>query len=234
MKKYWIRIALTALGIFAVGMVIVSAGRRGVDRVKELALQHTLRLSSGVAPFQVNDRRLGMLTQVQMDPDRSDAFPYINMTVTLDSGVTAADLGSCILLASDMDSIKRDRGLHCAEGVSRDSLVQMGEVTFEPSGESVGMYIPQSKLQEIPWFNHFKASEASRARGRSRDSQGGMSFQANAAGAFMLIKDDKGRPVFQLNADSGGAFIQIRDSNGKEVVRFRADSQGVEGGTRSH
>ena len=228
MKKYWIRIALTALGIFFVGMVIVNAGRRGVDKVKELALQHTLRLSSGVAPFQVDNRRLGMLTEVQMDPDRSDAFPYINMTVALDSGIPAADLDSCILLASDMESLKSDRGLHCAEGISRDSLVQMGEVTFEPSGESVALYIPEARLREIPWFNHVKPSEAPPAR------QGGLSLQANAAGAFMLIKDDKGRPVFQLNADSSGAFIQIRDSNGKEVVRFRADSQGVEGQAHSN
>jgi hypothetical protein len=56
-----------------------------------------------------------------------------------------------------------------------------------------------------------------------------MSLAATAAGAFMLIRDEKGRPVFQLNADSTGAFIQIRDSNGKEVVRFRADSQGIKG-----
>ena len=226
MKKYWIRIALTALGIFCVGMVIVSAGRRGVDKVKELAMQHTLRLSSGVAPFQVDTRRLGTLTEVEMDPDRSEGFPYINMTVELDPGIPTANLDSCILLASDMESIKSDRGLHCAEGVSRDSLVQMGEVNFEPSGESVGLYIPAAKLNEIPWFNHVKKNDLPPA------GQGGLSLQANAGGAFMLIKDDKGRPVFQLNADSNGAFIQIRDSNGKEVLRFRADSQGAQG--RSH
>lgn len=234
MKKYWIRIALTALGIFFVGMMIVSAGRRGVDKVKELALQHTLRLSSGVAPFLVDTRRLGTLTEVQMDPDRSDRFPYINMTVELDPGIPTADLDSCILLASDMESIKSDRGLNCAEGVSRDSLVQMGEVTFEPSGESVGLYIPASKLKEIPWFNHFNRDETPERSEAPPANQGGLSLSANAAGAFMLIKDDKGRPVFQLNADSSGAFIQIRDSNGKEVVRFRADSQGVQGRAHSN
>ena len=228
MKRYWTKIALTALVIFAVGMMIVSAGRRGVDKVKELALQHTLRLSSGVAPFQVDNRRLGTLTQVQMDPDRSDRFPFINMTVELDPNIPSADMDSCILLASDMESLKGDRGLHCAVGISRDSLVQMGLITFEPSEEEVGLYIPASKLREIPWFNHFNESEAPPA------NQGGVSLQANAAGAFMLIKDEKGRPVFQLNADSQGAFIQIRDSNGREVVRFRADSQGVEGQAHSN
>ena len=228
MKRYWTRIALTALAIFVVGMMVVSAGRRGVDKVKELAMQHTLRLSSGVAPFQVDNRRLGTLTQVQMDPDRSDRFPFINMTVELDPSLPTADLESCTLLASDMESLKSDRGLHCAEGISRDSLVQMGEVTFEPSGEAVGVYVPAGTLKDFPWFNHAKGSEAPPA------NQGGLSLSANAAGAFMLIKDEKGRPVFQLNADSQGAFIQIRDSNGKEVVRFRADSQGVQGHAHSN
>ena len=228
MKRYWTRIALTAFAIFVVGMMIVSAGRRGVNKVKELAMQHTLRLSSGVAPFQVDSRRLGTLTQVQMDPDRSERFPFINMTVELDPNLPMAELGSCVLLASDMESIKSDRGLHCAEGISLDSLVQMGQVTFEPSGEEVAVYVPEGTLKDFPWFNHEKGREIPAV------NQGGVSLSANAAGAFMLIKDEKGRPVFQLNADSQGAFIQIRDSNGKEVVRFRADSQGVEGQARSN
>jgi hypothetical protein len=209
-------------------MIAIRAGRRGVDRVKQLAMEHTLRLSSGVAPFQVDSRRLGTLTEVQMDPNRSERFPFINMTVKLDPGVPLAYLGSCILLASEMESIKSDRGLHCAEGTSRSNLVQMGQVNFDPSGESVGLYIPAARLNDIPWFSHSERSEAPPVR------QGGLSLQANAAGAFMLIKDDKGRPVFQLNADSGGAFIQIRDSNGREVVRFRADSQGVRGQAHSN
>jgi hypothetical protein len=228
MRKYWIRIALTALGIFFVGMMIVSAGRRGVDRVKELAMHHTLRLTSGGAPFQVDTRRLGTLTEVQIDPDRSEKFPFINMTVELDPGLPMAGLDSCTLLASDMESLKSDRGLHCAEGISRDSVVQMGEVNFEPSGESVGIFIPAREVEDIPWFNNFRRDQP------VRNSAAGLSLSANAAGAFMLIKDDKGRPVFQLNADSSGAFIQIRDSNGKEVVRFRADSNGVQGQARSN
>ena len=228
MKKYWTRIALTALAIFVVGMMVISAGRRGVDKVKQLALQHTLRLSSGVAPFLVDTLRLGTLTEVEMDPGRSEKFPFINMTVELDPSVPAADLGSCTLLASEMESLKSDRGLHCAEGVSRDSLIQMGEVNFEPSGEMVALYVPAATVSRVSWFNHFNATEAPPVK------EGGLSLQANGAGAFMLIKDDKGRPVFQLNADSSGAFIQIRDSNGREVVRFRADSQGVQGTAHSN
>ena len=220
MKRYWTRITLGALGIFALGMVVVSAGRRGVEHIKQHVMQQTVRLD---APFQVDNRRLGMLTQVEMDPERSEHFPFISLTVMLDSSLATANLGDCILLARDLESLKSEDGLHCAVGMSRDSLMEMGVVTFEPSGESVGLFIPTADLEEIPGFNR-----AARAPVAS-PGEGSLNLRADGSGAFMLIKDEKGRPVFQLNADSGGAFIQIRDSNGKEVMRFRADSQGVVG-----
>ena len=227
MRRYWTRITLGALGIFALGMLVVSAGRKGVDHVKQLAAQQVVKLSHGVAPFQIDNRRLGTLTEVGMDPERSDRFPFINLTVELDPGIPAADLGDCTLLARDLESLEGDKGLHCDPGISRDSLVEMGLLTFEPSGETVGIYIAKSQLKDVPWFNQ-PSSEV------PPSSEGSLSLQANAGGAFMLIKDEKGRPVFQLNADSSGAFIQIRDSNGKEVVRFHADSQGVKGRMNSN
>jgi hypothetical protein len=222
MKRYWTRITLGALSIFALGMLAVSAGRQGVEHVKQHVMEHGLNLESWVAPFQVDNRRLGTLTKVAMDPDRSRKFPFINLTVALDPAVESTGLGECTLLASDAESLKGE-GLHCISGLSRDSLVEMGAVTFEPSGEVLGLYVPASQMEGLPWFQ--RASVTTHAP----TGEGSFSMQANAAGAFMLIKDEKGRPVFQLNADSDGAFIQIRDSNGKEVVRFRAASQGVVG-----
>jgi hypothetical protein len=190
-------------------------------------MQEGLTLTGGVAPFQIDDRRLGNLTQVRMDPDRSQRFPFINLTVELDPTIPMVDLGDCTLLAGNLESIKGAAGLHCAVGISRDSLFEMGVVTFVPSGESVGIYIPKSDLKDLPWLSH--ADEVA-----SDPGEGSFNLRADASGAFMLIRDEKGRPVFQLNADSQGAFIQIRDSNGKEVVRFRADSQGAIGRVESN
>ena len=230
MKRYWIRITLGALGIFALGMVVMAAGRRGVDKVRQIADQHTLRLTPEVAPFLVDLRRLGGLTEVEVDPDAGHDFPYINLEVQLDSNLASAGLDDCILMASDAESVLGQKGLRCTREVSRDSLTEIGAVTFDPSGERVGLYVPTSELGDNSWFNR-----VTRRVGPAGSADGGsLNLQADAAGAFMLIKDDKGRPIFQLNADSQGAFIQIRDSNGKEVVRFRADSQGVVGRVDSH
>lgn len=226
MKRYWIRIALAAMGIFVVGMLVVGAGRRGVERVKQIASQHTLNITPGVAPFQVDNRRLGTLTEVEMDPEASQGFPFMNLTVQLDSGLEVSGLNDCLILAGDAESLQDSRGLHCSGSISQDSLVKMGNVTFAPSGEVLGLFVPIAELAGQPWFH--RGPRVTRV-GKGATNEGSFSLQAGAAGAFMLIKDDKGRPIFQLNADSQGAYIQIRDSNGTEVVRFRADSQGVKG-----
>jgi hypothetical protein len=232
MKRYWIRIALTACGIFVLGMVVVSAARRGVDHVKQAIDQQSFSFIPGEAPFQVDSHRLGTLTRVEVDPDLSQRFPFINLTVALDSTASTAALGGCTLVA-DGES-PNGAGLRCVAGLSPDSLVQMGDVTFEPGGEVVAIFLPSNQLPEIPWFrpaagNHAAPPAPSESMSLAAMSESSLSLTATAAGALMLIKDDKGRPVFQLSADSQGAFIQIRDSNGKEVVRFRADSQGIKG-----
>jgi hypothetical protein len=224
MKRYWLRIAAGALGIFLVGMVIVGAGRRGVDHVK-MAVEQSLRGLPGVVPFQVDNRRIGTITDVQMDARARGDLPRIRLTVELDSAAAATGLKDCALIAANHRSLAGSEGLHCSAGAVPDSMVEMGTVTFEPSGEVLQLYIPSAELAGNSWFRHDRVTQV----GAAQKPGSRFSFQANDAGAVILIKDDKGRAVFQLNADSQGAFIQVRDSNGSEVVRFRADSQGVEG-----
>jgi hypothetical protein len=228
MKRYWTRIGLGALGIFILGMLIVSAGRRGVDRVKELALEHSVRLPANFAPFRVDEHKLGSLTLVRMDPQPDRSFPYINLTVQSDPGADPASLGDCRLVATDEDALQGQGGLHCSESMSSDSMVEMGTVTFEPSGQVFPIYVPNTELSGKGWFSR-RGHETSIAPATVSQDKGSVNLKADASGAFMLIRDERGKPVFQLNADSNGAFIQVRDSNGKEVLRFRADSQGVVG-----
>lgn len=224
MKRYWLRIAAGAVGIFLVGMVLVGAGRRGVDHVKH-AVEQSFRGLPGVIPFQVDNRRLGTITDVKMDGEASGDLPRIKLTVKLDSGLATTGLKDCSLIAANQQALASSEGLHCSAPSMPDSLVEMGTVRFEPSGEVIQLYIPSAELAGKPWPRQERVTRV----GAAEKVGNRFSLQANDAGAIILIKDEKGRAVFQLNADSQGAFIQVRDSNGSEVVRFRADSQGVEG-----
>ena len=232
MKRYWTKIGLGALGIFVLGMVLVSWGRHGVDHIKEAVKRQSVRLSPDVASFAVNNIRLGSLTGIEFDPEKESGFPYIDLTVQLDSAADLSSLENCLLVASDAESLQGQKGLTCSPSTSSTGMVEMGTVNFEPAGQSFPIFAPASAVSGKNWFVP-PAHGAHQAPSGVSANNSSVNFQANAAGAFMLIKDEKGRPVFQLNADSQGAFIQIRDSNGKEVMRIRADSQGLEGQANS-
>lgn len=212
MNRYWIRIALSALGIFVLGMVIVGAGRRGVSKVRQLAMDHTVTLPANVAPFRVDGRKLGTLRRISFSPRDGEGFPHVNLAVAVDSSLDLSSLADCVLMARDADQLRSEAGLHCGSRADEATggLVEMGAVTFEPAGTVLPIFGPSSHPAPV---SHSAT----------------VNLQADSAGAFMMIRDKNGRPVFQLNADSAGAFLLVRDSNGKEVVRFHADSLGVAG-----
>jgi hypothetical protein len=234
MKRYWIRIALGAVGIFAIGMLVVAAGRRGVARVRELAMNQTVRLPANVAPFRVDGKRLGSLSQIRITPQTDQGFPRINLIAQLDDPSSVAGLSNCVLMANDASVVQGESGLHCAgsSDSAAESLIDMGTITLEPTGDVLHLFVPERELRGKSWFHH-SIPDVPPVPASTAGHQAGIDLQADSSGAFMLIKDKNGHPIFQLSADSTGAFIQIHDSNGKEVVRFRADSGGLSGRVKS-
>lgn len=224
MKAYWTKIALGALGIFVLGMVLISAGRHGVEHAREAIQNSTLRLASADGPFLVDGRRLGKLSGLQVLPGESEGIPRIELAVHLDPNVVQADLGDCVLVVPENQKLG-ENGLQCmaSADAGQADLVQIGSVRIEPSGEVLSLEIPRSMLDGKDWAAHWRRSRV------APHPAAGFQLQADSSGAFMMIRDEHGKPVFQLNADSSGAFMQFRDSTGKEVFRFRADSTGVKG-----
>jgi hypothetical protein len=217
MRRYWIRISLSALAIFVVGMLLVQAGKHGVAHVRELAMNHTLSLPERIAPFRVDSRQLGMLRTISVSPQEGQSFPRINLTVNADSEADLGSLDNCVLIARDADQLRSEGGLHCADQASSDqqNLREVGQVTFEPGGQEFSIFSPSTD-QDIELTRSSSAAHAE-----------AFNMRADAKGAFMEVRDKNGRPVFQLNADSLGASLTVRDSNGKELVRFRADSNAM-------
>jgi hypothetical protein len=229
MKAYWIKIALGALGIFVLGMVLISAGKHGVDHAREAIQNSALRLASADGPFMVDGRRLGNLSSLQLLPGENEGIPRIELAVRLDANVAQADLGDCILVVPENEKMG-ENGLQCmpSEAAGKVDLVEIGSVRIEPSGEVLPLEIPRAMLNGRDWADHFRRSPA------GSHAASGFQLQADSSGAFMMIRDQHGKPVFQLNADSSGAFIQFRDSNGKELLRFHADSTGVKGNLQAN
>jgi hypothetical protein len=234
MKAYWLRIAFGAVAIFAVGMVIMAFGRRGVGRMRQAIVNQSVNLGANGAPFRVQGRQIGRLSQVNVQPLTTQGFPHIELAVQLDPAVAAKELADCdLVVPADANQGPDTEGLRCLDSAEAESgtFVEVGQVRLEPSGETLQLYVPQSMLDHKNWFRWFRDPPAPRT-----PASHGASFQlqADSSKAFLMIRDEHGNPVFQLNADSDGAFIQVRDSNGQEVVRFKADSNGVKGNLRSN
>ncbi|MEP7327541.1 MAG: hypothetical protein ABI836_16440 [Gemmatimonadota bacterium] len=243
MKAYWIKIAFGACAIFAVGMVIMGMGRRGVSRVREAIVNQSISLGAQGAPFRVDGRQFGLLSLVNLQPIAKGGLPHVNLTVRLDPDLESSELSrlkTCDLVAStDEGRISDSEGLRCvaASEAANSDLVEVGTVRLDPSGETLRLFVPQSTLDHSNWFHRFQnhsAPAAAAAPAAPVASRANVQLQADSAGAFLMIRDEHGKPVFQLNADSNGAFIQVRDSNGQEVLRFQADAKGVKGNIHSN
>lgn len=232
MKGYWIKIAFGALGVFIVGMVIMSIGRRGVDKVREAIDLQAVSLIADNAPFRVHGIEMGTVTGVKVQPNLGEGFPHIELAVRLNSGVSPSDLTDCVLVATE-DERASNEGLSCVDATTADAenLVEVGMVRLEPGGEMVRLMAPRAVLEQKNWFRWFQRQRA--APVAPSPTRASLQLQADSSKAFLMIRDEKGNPVFQLNADSEGAFFQVRDSNGQEIVRFRADSSGVQGNIQS-
>jgi hypothetical protein len=186
MKRYWMKIVLGALAIFALGMFLVRAGRDGVGRIKQAVERQSVRLSPEVAAFAVNDIRLGALTQIEFDPDRQNGFPFIDLTVEADSAADLGILTDCLLVASDAESIQGKKGLTCSPETSASEMVEMGRVSFEPSDRSYPIFVPASAIAGKKWFTPPTPGLPGHPQGVTVNNSS-LNLQANASGAFMLI-----------------------------------------------
>ena len=233
MKGYWFRIGVGAFAIFAVGMVVMGFGRRGVSRVREAIANQSISLGADGAPFRLMGRQLGTLSRVELTPVARDGIPHIELTVHLDSDVSASELADCALVASEEGPGRNVDGLRCLDSSELESgkFVEVGEVNLEPSGETLLLFVPESTMEHDNWLRWFQGTRAPHVTASHHPS---VQLQTDSSAAFLMIRDEHGKPVFQLNADSNGAFIQVRDSNGQEVVRFQADSKGVKGNIRGN
>ena len=230
MKAYWLKIALGALGIFVVGMVIMGAGRRGVSKVREALVNQSISFGADGAPFRLMGRQLGTLSRVDLTPVARDGIPHIELSVKLDSDVSSADFADCALVVSEEGPRPNVDGLRCLDSSEAESgqFVEVGQVNLEPIGESLRLFVPESTMDHNNWLGLLRGARAPRAT-TSGSHHASVQLEADSSKAFLMIRDEHGKPVFQLNADSNGAFIQVRDSNGQEIVRFKADSSGVKG-----
>jgi hypothetical protein len=224
MNRYWIRIALGALGIFAVGMLLVTGVRHGKAEVSKQLEGITLAsavLPQKLGPVTLDGMRIGAVTRLRLVRDSGRAR-RMEVTLAPSGREGLARLAACAALAGDLDRLL-DEGLRCA---GADTAGQARFGTLSVAGGEV----------ERPLFA--PAEQVARFRGEDRNDNAqvvDIRADSTTGQAHLVVEGANGRKLVQIEADSQhGALIDIRDEHGKPIFHLQADSTGVNFGAGRH
>jgi hypothetical protein len=162
MRNYWMRIALGALGIFAVGMIAVTLVRRGLARVNDVVEgSGPISIPLAIIPFQLNGNKLGKLQRLVLYRETPKKVSSVQLEVKLDDALLARGLEGC-RLAANLDSEERHGpGIHvrtggwnkgtfwCSKEGADSGLVEFGHAVFRPGEVTVPLLLPQDLVDDL-------------------------------------------------------------------------------------
>jgi len=223
MNRYWTRIALGALIVFALGLTGMLAVKEAKARVGTLLSTAASRIPLQLAHlnFRLRGEQIGRVTGIDVVRADSARLGRVTIRVALDGDAAVDGLRECTLTADDLEHWNSRTGFRCAaEAELNGDLVEVGEVVFQPGDFSRPLLLAGETTDR--WRNSgVRALDAS----MRADGNGGVT----ARGRYDLAggRDGLERGTFSLQADSGGAIISVRDHQGRSLVDFRADQNGV-------
>ena len=239
MRSMWTKIGFGAVGVFLLGMLLLTGFRRSRDAVAQAvagsfvpALHAAANLAASAhpdLPFRLDGHRLGSVTRMRLERTNRNRLLSVQLDVSLNEGTDAAELADCELQPLDDHDVNFDHGFRC--GDPKDAgLVQIGEARFEPIGLIRPVKIRRGQLGQLSTGEPFKANldmaHGVQVAAKGRD-KGSVRVRADSTGAMLLVNDKKGGDLVRISADSTHAFIQIRGTNGKVVFRLQAGDSGL-------
>ena len=162
MRNYWMRIALGALGIFAVGMIAVTVVRGGLARVNDVVEgSGPISIPLAIIPFQLNGNKLGKLQRLVLYRETPKKVSSVQLEVKLDDALLARGLEGC-RLAANLDSEEHpghgirvraagwNKGTFwCIKEGADSGLVEYGRAVFRPGEVTVPLLLPQGLVDDL-------------------------------------------------------------------------------------
>lgn len=235
MRSLWSRIGLGALGVFAVGMLLITLGRQAkaatghaiANAVQQAAVWTSEGAARAEMPFRLNGEAVGTVRQVAVRRARAGELPELNATVVLTSPTAGRTLQGCVLEPEGGRDMDIERGFRCA--ASEQGRISLGEVTFEPSGLVRRVMVTRDAEPGLREGDPFElhADLGGKVQVEATGDQGELvQLFADQHGANIKVNDEFGRSLVRLLADSTGAMLRVRDKNGRDVVRMQAGANG--------
>jgi hypothetical protein len=229
MRNYWVRIALGAVVIFAVGMIGVSLARQGVGHVRGVVEgSGPLSIPLAFVPFKLDGEKLGTVSRVVLMRDAPKQISAIELQIKLRDSVIARGLAGCHL-TTNFDDNRGPSGtavdarqftpgvFTCVRaGDSAPGFQEFGRAVFQPGDVSVPLLLPNDMVNDL---QHGEFDES------SEDSIGAAAqATADSISDAVEARTDSIEAAAEMRADSIVARSErLVDSLRKEGMR-RADS----------
>jgi hypothetical protein len=176
MRTYWLKIALGAFAVFAVGMALRAAFLVVRARVREVArTSDPITIPLAFVPFRLEGARLGTFDQAVLIRKSPRQISSVRLGVKLTDSTASSRLSDCDLLAhfspdrhgpADGPAVEfNDAEFSCVKGdsVEAHGAERFGEVGFEPGGLSLALYVPSDVARNLrrEWSSglHFDAEQ---------------------------------------------------------------------------
>jgi hypothetical protein len=211
MRTLWTKIGLGALGVFLVGMLLLTVVEDAKSTVKQAltrAIHHhgaSAQLQADI-PFVLDGQRLGTVNHMTVRRSADHDLARFTFTVALDSDADLSVLTGCHLVPVGEDDFDIEDGFRCA-AKGESGWEEVGSVVFEPSGLERPILAGSKVVAELHKGEPFSADA---------DFTGPVRVSA---------KGDRGELV-HLKADSNGAFLLVNGKEGRAVLRLKADKSG--------
>jgi hypothetical protein len=162
MRGYWMRIALGALAIFAVGMVGISLARRSIGSVRQVAEgSGPITIPVAFVPFKLDGQKLGTLNRLVLHRAAPKRLSSVELGVKLNDSMLARGLEGCRLVAN-IDAKDNSNGFEvgpgslstgvfsCLHGNDTTSQFQeFGHAVFQPGDVSVPLLLPNHVVDDL-------------------------------------------------------------------------------------
>jgi hypothetical protein len=139
MRNLWVKIGLSAAGIFAAGMVVVLLGRFGKAKIEDLVHSDSdIRIPlMGIVPFQLADQRLGDLRRLTLLRDAPDHLRGVRVEARLGDSITVDALKDCTYLTvSDPEHLNERTRFTCLADSAGFASFGTVEVRHRQDGEA--------------------------------------------------------------------------------------------------
>ncbi|MEO8634845.1 MAG: hypothetical protein ABI587_06170 [Gemmatimonadales bacterium] len=152
MRSYWLKIGAKALGIFAVGMVLITGVRTARTKVT-----HAINSSDpiavpliGLIPFRLDSSRLGSLRKVQFLRSDPQHVSGVRVVIKLADSITPERLRNCQLALDDLNNLNDRTTFRCqAPGEVPAGLSVFGVVALENYPDTFQLLLPQKATDEL-------------------------------------------------------------------------------------